>query len=150
MEAEAGVEFLVTRWLSGFANFSYEEIGQPSSGGRGAPRFKANAGLRGEWDNGLSGEAGLFHVGAATYPVDPSFSAFAPFGVTPLNPRIGSYNLVNLRGGYKFWKQKAAAGYLREAEVAVSVFNALNDKHQEHPVGDLISRRVMGWLTVRF
>jgi iron complex outermembrane receptor protein len=41
-------------------------------------------------------------------------------------------------------------GLPRDAEVAVSVFNALNDEHKEHPLGDLISRRVMGWLTVRF
>jgi outer membrane receptor protein involved in Fe transport len=150
---EAGAEFLITQWLSGFANFAYEEIGQPSSNGtasRGAPRFKANGGLRGEWDNGLNGEASLFHVGAATYPIDPSFTALAPFGVMTPSTRVGSYNLLNLRGGYKFWKQKAEAGYLREAEVAVSAFNALNDKHQENPLGDTIGSRVMGWLTVRF
>ena len=64
--------------------------------------------------------------------------------------RIGSYNLLNMRAGYRFWQQKAAAGYMRDAEVAVSVFNALNDEHKEHPLGDLIGRRVMGWLTVRF
>jgi iron complex outermembrane receptor protein len=39
---------------------------------------------------------------------------------------------------------------MRDAEVAVSVFNALNDKHQEHPLGDTIASRVMGWVTVRF
>jgi iron complex outermembrane receptor protein len=147
---EAGVELLATHWLSAFANFSYEEIGQPSSGTRVAPRFKVNGGLRGDWDNGLSGEIGFFHVGAATYPVDQSFTAFAPFGVTAPNPRVGSYNPLNLRGGYKFWTQKAAAGYLREAEVAVSAFNSLNDQHKENPVGDTIGSRVMGWLTVRY
>jgi hypothetical protein len=26
----------------------------------------------------------------------------------------------------------------------------LNDKHKEHPLGDTIGSRVMGWLTVRF
>jgi outer membrane receptor protein involved in Fe transport len=30
------------------------------------------------------------------------------------------------------------------------VFNALNDKHKEHPLGDTISRRVMGWITMKF
>ena len=39
---------------------------------------------------------------------------------------------------------------MRDAEVAVSVFNALNDEHKEYPLGDLISRRMMGWVTVRF
>jgi iron complex outermembrane receptor protein len=150
---EAGVEFLATSWLTGFGNFSYEEIGQSftDTSRRGAPRFKFNVGLRGEWENGLSTESALFHVGAATYPIPGSFTTFAPLGgFTPPSTSIGSYNLLNFRSGYKFWKQKTSAGYLREAEVAFSAFNALNDKHKEHPLSDTIGSRVMSWLTVRF
>lgn len=149
---EAGVELLATSWLSGFANYSYQEIVQSftADNRRGAPRFKWNAGLRGDWGNGFSGEAAYYYYGAATYPISSAFSNFAPFGIVPPNPRVGSYNLLNLRGGYKFWKQKASAGFMREAEVAASAFNALNDKHKEHPLGDTIGSRVMGWLTVRF
>ncbi len=150
---EAGAEILLTKWLNGFGNFSYQEIGQPSSNGglsRGAPRFKVNVGLRGEWDNGLSGEASLFHVSSASYPIDQSFSALAPFGVTAPNPRVGSYDLLNLRVAYKFWHEKAEAGYMRDAEVALSAFSALNDEHKEHPLGDTIGSRVMGWITVRY
>ena len=141
---EAGVEFLATHSISGFANFSYQEISQTFSGQvqRAGPRFKANAGLRGEWDNGLNGEVALFHVGAATYPISSTFAAFAPLGVVPPDPRVGSYNLLNLRAGYRFWHEKG--------EVAVSVFNALNDMHKEHPLGDTIGSRVMGWLTLKF
>jgi iron complex outermembrane receptor protein len=71
---DAGIEFFATPWLSGFANYSYQEIGQSFTGAarRGVPRFKYNAGLRGEWDNGLSGEIGYHHVGAATYPINHS------------------------------------------------------------------------------
>ena len=77
---EAGFEFLATRWLTGFANFSYQDIGQTftADARRGGPRFKWNAGLRGEWDNGLSGEILYHYVGAATYPINQAFSAFAP------------------------------------------------------------------------
>jgi hypothetical protein len=32
--------------------------------------------------------------------------------------------------------------------MAVSVFNALNENHREHPLGDPLGTRVMGWLTV--
>jgi iron complex outermembrane receptor protein len=39
---------------------------------------------------------------------------------------------------------------MRDAEVAISAFNALNDKHQEYSLGETIGSRVMGWLTVRF
>ena len=149
---EAGIEFLATSWLTGFANYSYQEIGQSFLGTarRGAPRFKYNVGLRGDWDNGWSGEAALHHVGATTYPVAETFTALAPFGVTAPDPRVGSYNLLNLRGAYKFWQEKAAAGYMRDAEVAISAFSALNDTHKEHPLGDTIGSRVMGWVTVRY
>ena len=141
---EAGAELLVTRSLSGFANFSYEEIGQTFTGSaqRGAPRYKANGGLRGEWDNGINGEVALYHVGAATYPISGFYSAFAPFGVVQPSPTVGSYNLLNIRAAYKFWHEKA--------EVAVTAFNALDDRHKENPVGDTIGSRVMGWLTVRY
>ena len=47
---EAGAEFLVTKWLSGFANYSFQEITQSLTGTsqRAGPRFKYNAGLRAE------------------------------------------------------------------------------------------------------
>lgn len=57
------------------------------------------------------------------------------------NTRVGSYTLLNLRGGYRFWDDRA--------ELAISVFNALNDRHKEHPLGDTIGSRVLGWLTVK-
>lgn len=152
---EAGIELLATKWLSGYVNYAYEEIGQNFTGTvrRGAPRSKVNAGIRGEWDNGLNGEIGYNYVTAATYPVAQTFTLLANIpttGVVVPSDRVGSYTLLNMRAGYRFWQQRAAAGYMREAEVAVSVFNALNDEHKEHPLGDLISRRVMGWVTVKF
>jgi iron complex outermembrane receptor protein len=39
---------------------------------------------------------------------------------------------------------------MREAEVAVWAFNALNDKREKHPLGDTIGSRVISWLTVKF
>jgi iron complex outermembrane receptor protein len=152
---EAGIEFLMTKWLSGFANVSYQDFGQTFGGfsRRGMPHWKTNAGLRGEWDNGVSGEAAFHYVDAATYPIGQAFFSFAPLfppGVSPPNERVDSYTLVNLRGAYRFWQQKAEAGYMRDAEVAVSAFNALNDRHKEYPLGDTIGSRVMAWLTVRY
>jgi iron complex outermembrane recepter protein len=147
---EAGIEFLATTWLTGFANYSTAQLWQSSdliaSGGflqRGAPPYKASAGLRGEWDNGVSGEAVIHHVSAASYPVSSAFGNFAPLGrFTPPDTRVGSYTLLNLRSAYQFWHERA--------EVAVAVFNALNDHHRENPIGDPLASRVMGWLTIRY
>jgi iron complex outermembrane recepter protein len=149
---EVGMEFLATRWLSGFANYSYQEVGQSFTGDvrRAVPRFKVNAGLRAESENGLNAEVVYHYYDGATYPLSPIFQALVPFGAVPPDPHVGSYNLLNLRAGYRFWHHKAAAGYFREAEVAVSAFNALNDRHKEHPLGDTIGSRVMGWLTLKF
>lgn len=96
----------------------------------------------------------IFHVGSATYPVNTTFADFATPGffpfpiISPLIPasavpveRVNHYTLLNFRAGYRFWKDRA--------EAAVSVFNALNDRHNEHPLGDIIGSRVMGWLTLR-
>ncbi|WP_447599801.1 TonB-dependent receptor plug domain-containing protein [Nitrospira sp. Nam80] len=149
---EAGVEFLATKWLTGFANFSYEQIGQNLTGTtrRGAPRWKSNAGLRTELDNGLNGEAAVHYVDSAVYPIGSFFTTAQnlPLGTPPgsgppaPNTRVGSYVLLNVRVGYFFWHDRA--------EAAFAVFNALNDKHKEHPLGDTIGSRVMGWLTVRY
>ena len=143
---EAGLEALMTSWLTGFANYAYEEHDQSFSGTteREGPRFKVNAGLRMELDNGLNSEVALHYVSAVTYPINSAFSNFAqpPFNIPPPNTDIGDYVLLNIRGGYRFWKDRAEAG--------ISVFNALNDKHREHPLGDIIRSRVMGWLTLKW
>jgi iron complex outermembrane receptor protein len=144
---EAGLEFQASSWLTGFVNYSYQHIKKNTEGlaRRGAPHAKVNVGLRTEWLNGLSGEAVLHYVGPATYPVSDSFDIF---NVSP-GTRVGGYTLLNLRAGYRFWEQDTEAGSRRSAELAVSAFNVLDD-HREHPLGDLIGRRVMGWLTLKF
>jgi iron complex outermembrane receptor protein len=98
--------------------------------------------LRGEWESGLSSEVAVYHVAAATYPIDTDFRNTVLFGNPVPDPRVGSYNLLNVRGAYRFLREKA--------EAAVSIFNALNDRHKEHPLGDTIGTRVMGWITIRF
>lgn len=70
--------------------------------------------------------------------------------ITLPDQHVGGYNFLNLRGAHRFCQQRAAAGYMREAELAVSAFNALNDKHKEYPLGDTIGSRVMGWLTLNY
>lgn len=149
---EAGLKVLVTSWLSGFVNYAYQEVGQDLRGTarRGFPQHKVNVGLRMNW-RPFSGEVLYHHVGAASYPVSELFTTLAPLfppGTVLPQEQVPSYNLLNLRLGYTLWRQQTA-DYMREAELAVSVFNALNDTHREHPLGDLLGTRVMGWLTVK-
>ncbi|MEE9232256.1 MAG: hypothetical protein V3U07_02265, partial [Nitrospirales bacterium] len=55
--------------------------------------------------------------------------------------RVESYNLVNICAGWRFWQE--------QAELAITAYNALNDRHREHPLGQKVGSRVMGWLTFR-
>lgn len=149
---EVGVEVLMTSWLSGFANYAYQEIGQSSNGfsRRGFPHHKVNVGLRAKWSP-FTGEVNYHHVGDASYPLADAFTNLARFfppGTVLPQEQVPAYHLLNLRLGYVLWRQQTA-DYVREAEVAISVFNALNDTHREHPLGDLLGTRVMGWLTVK-
>ena len=149
---EAGMELLITSWLSGFANYAYQEVGQTSSGfsRRGFPHHKVNAGLRLTMSP-LTGEILYHHVGNASYPLADIFTSLARFfdaGTTLPNELVPAYNLLNLRLGYRLWQQSTGDD-VREAELALSVFNALNDQHREHPLGDFLGTRVMGWLTVK-
>lgn len=144
---EASIEFQASSWLTGFANYSYQHIQRNIEGlaRRSAPHSKVNAGLRAEWFSGISGEIVVHYVGPATYPLSDSFELF---NVSPGN-RVSGYTLLNLRAGYRLWEQDAGSGHRRSAELAISAFNVL-DNHREHPLGDLIGRRVMGWLTLKF
>ncbi len=141
---EMGLEYWATPWLSGFVNGAYQTIGQTIRGinKRAGPQWKINGGLRLQNDLGLSSEVGVHYVSATTYPLASAFTTLAPFGVTAPDARVGPYTLLNLRVGYSFWNEKA--------EVAISVFNALNDRHKEHPLGDTIGSRGLGWLTLKF
>lgn len=145
--AEAGLEFLPAAWLKGYVNYSYQSISQSITGAarRGGPRSTVNGGLRANWDNGLNADAAVHYVGGASYPIRTEiFSTFSTIGLIPSSAipteHVGSYTLLNLRGGYRFWNQRA--------EVAISAYNSLNDRHREHPLGDTIGSRVMGWLTL--
>jgi len=149
---EAGFELLVTSWLQAFSNLSYVKIDDKFGGNveRIAPRYKVNAGLRAEFANGINGEVLVHYVDKTSYPIDSDFQYASLFGNAVPTRTLNSYTFLNLRGAYKFWKQHTTDGYQRDAEVAISVFNALNDRHREHPLGDVLGSRVMGWLTVRY
>ncbi|MBU6482001.1 MAG: TonB-dependent receptor plug domain-containing protein [Nitrospirae bacterium] len=86
--------------------------------------------------------------GQTTYAPSGESKLLVSGGLVDVNRYDGPIS-GNLSGAYRFWKEKAAAGYIRKAEVAISALNALADRHKEHPLGDTIGSRVMGWLTVR-
>ena len=141
---EAGIEFLATSWLTRYTNVSYRKIVQTFTGvsHRGGPDWKANLGLRDDWDSGLNGEVAVRYVAEASYPLIELFTALAPVRPPSIRPSADSYTLLNLLGGYRFWHDKA--------EVAVAGCHALHDGPKEHRLGDTLGSRVMGWVTLRY
>jgi iron complex outermembrane receptor protein len=90
----------------------------------------------------------VHYVGSAKYPLNGTFQAFEPLLTGPIpDSRVGNYVLLNLRGAYRFQLESIGG---RNAEVAVTAFNALNDKHREHPLGEKIGSLVMGWFTINY
>jgi hypothetical protein len=84
-----------TEGLSGFVNYSYQQIGQSLTdlARGGTPHSKVNVGLRGVWDNGISAEANFYYVGAADYPLGTAFTSlerFFPAGVPVPQERVPS------------------------------------------------------------
>lgn len=144
---EVGIDVLPASWLKGYANYAYQQVHQSLTGAarRGGPQSTISGGLRAHWENGLNADVAVHYVGKGSYPVRTEiYSQFAALNLIPTSAVpseiVDSYTLLNLRGGYRFWHE--------QAEVAVSVYNALNDRHKEHPLGDTIGSRVMGWLTI--
>ncbi|MDP9151107.1 MAG: TonB-dependent receptor [Myxococcota bacterium] len=56
--------------------------------------------------------------------------------------RVDAYALLNARIAYRFLHN--------QAEVSGVVFNLLDDRHREHPFGQVVGRRGMGFLSLRF
>ena len=55
---------------------------------------------------------------------------------------LPAYTLLNGRIGYRFLKN--------QAELSVMAFNILGNEHREHPMGQIVGRRVMGNFTYKF
>jgi iron complex outermembrane receptor protein len=135
---EVGVEAFLTDWLRGFANYSYQEMqADPQVLGL-APHHKGNVGLFATLPSGFSATLILHVVGEAE-------SISLPFPAGSVQIRSDAYAQVDARVAYRF------SLFGADTELALSATNLFNDPHQEiTPGGDTITRRVIGWLRVRF
>lgn len=126
---EIGLQYLLTDWLKGFTNYSYQErdFHNHDLMGVGA-NHKGNVGLNFTLAKGL--EADVF-VNAL------SRSKQSPGSVAP-------YSMLHLRLGYQFELMGA------KGNVGLAVFNLPNDKHRETPKAGLIERRITGGLQLKF
>lgn len=108
--------------LSGFANFPYQKIGKTLSGvsRRGRLDWKANVGIRGDWDNALNAEVAVHYVVSATYPLIEFFTALT----------CAAHHNQSDGGQLHIAESSRRLSLLaQQGGVAVAVYNALTDRH---------------------
>lgn len=123
---EAGAEFMLTGWLTGFVNYSYQELRDRETRKiiRSAPRNKFNAGLEASTGQGLSGTLVAHYVDRTDWVIGETGEE-----------KGDEYTLVNARVAYALVRP--------DLEFAFSVFNLLDDRHREHPLGEKIGQRFL-------
>lgn len=126
---ELAFEFLITDWLKGSANYSYQnrDFADTRLLGMGA-RNKGNVGIHLNLPGGFRADAYVNIVGESTGFPEP----------------IGPYTMVHLHLGYDFELTNV------KGRLGFAGFNLFNDRHREVPGGDIIDRRLTGFLELRF
>jgi iron complex outermembrane receptor protein len=103
-------------------------------------QHKVNVGMQVRTKPGIDGEVVFHYVSSqqwAERAVDAQLGE-----ITFRSYPLPAYSLVNARLGYRFLRD--------QAEVYGTVFNLLNNVHQEHPFGNFVGRRFMAFLTYKF
>jgi iron complex outermembrane receptor protein len=126
---ELAFEFLITDWLTGFANYSYQNRDPENTRlwGMGA-RNKGNVGVHLSLPKGFRADAFVNIVGQSTGFPGP----------------VGPYTMVHLHLGYDFELPMV------KGRLGFAGFNLFNDQHREVPGGDIIDRRLTGFVELRF
>lgn len=146
---EFGFDVLVAGWLSGLANYSYQDITYESDNPattedeketttKSSPRHKINAGLRFQPESHFSANLQMHHVSQREVREDHAFG------------KVDPYTLFNLRLGYSVLDGRI--------ETNLSVLNLFDNKHFEYPgydrdgnpgIGHEIGRRFVFGLSVK-
>ena len=144
---EAGVPVYPVVGLDLFANYAWTRFHDNIPQGCFAKPFghqsehKVNAGVQVRTALGIDGEVAFHYVSDQTWTemvASLGSTADVKYESFPLD----GYTLVNARLGYRFYKNRA--------EVSATAFNLLDNVHREHPIGQLVGRRFMGFMAYRF
>jgi iron complex outermembrane receptor protein len=124
--AEAAIEFIASRDLRGFANYSYQHLSDNDGiSARSAPQNKCNLGLT-YTRSGFRADAYTDYVSSTEWD-----GRFLP-----------SYDVVNARLGYLLRTM--------DLEIFIAGFNIFKDTHREFPTGVEIGRRITAGMHYRF
>jgi iron complex outermembrane receptor protein len=151
--AELGVRTFPVEGLDIYANYTLMKVDTDTSGCSAAQlallaptkdartsASKINAGVQLRTKAGVDAEVDIHFVSPQTW--DEQISDVQRQQVVYQSFSLPSYELLNARVGYRFLRN--------QAEVSGVAFNLLDDKHREHPFGQIIGRNLMGFFSYRF
>ena len=101
---------------------------------------KVNAGVQVRTPFGFDGSIDFHYLSPqdwAEQVVDVQTQSFAFHSF-----HLDAYTLLNARLGYRFLRN--------QAELGIVAFNLLDDRHREHPFGQFVDRRFLGFFSYRF
>jgi iron complex outermembrane receptor protein len=104
-------------------------------------KHKVNAGVQVRTKPGIDGEL-TFHYASSQKWVEQQVPTDGSVNIVNQLYDQPAYGLVNGRVGYRFLSDRA--------EASVVGFNLFNNLHREHPLGQRVGQRFMGFLSYKF
>jgi iron complex outermembrane receptor protein len=149
--AELGVRTFPVEGLDLYANYTLMEVKQDDGGCNPSQRgllvddartsaHKVNAGIQVRTPVGLDGSVDFHFVSSEDWAEQVIDAQRQRLVFQAMH--LGAYSLLNARVGYRFLRN--------QAEVSAVAFNLLEDLHREHPFGQVIGRRMMGFFSYKF
>ena len=145
--SEVGARVFPLEGLDVFANYTLnlQRFDRPAGcatvENRQTSTHKANAGFQVRSKAGVDGEL-TFHYASDQTWVEIQPPTDGSLNLVSRQYDIPAYTLVNARVGYRFLNN--------QAEVSATGFNLLKNEHRQHPQGQQIGQRFMGFFSYRF
>ncbi|MFH1776453.1 MAG: TonB-dependent receptor [Candidatus Omnitrophota bacterium] len=147
---EIGVDLLITDWLTGFANYGYNEMDRTDHGTLEIdPQNTFNIGLRAASEIGINASI-IGHYVSESYEFTADYFGLDAFPAViqalfaPTNVPVDSYFILNARIAYMPHE---------DWEFALNIFNLFDQNYTEHYMGygaDEVGRRVTASATAKF
>ena len=149
--AEVGTRVYPVQGLDLYANYTFNYVNQDDSECSVAQRAtnvedsrtsvnKLNSGVQVRTEAGIDGSLDFHYISPQTW--DEQITDVTLQKIRDEAFHLDAYYLLNARIGYRFLKN--------QAEVSAVAFNLTGNEHREHPFGQTVGRRVMGFFTYKF
>jgi hypothetical protein len=148
---EFGVRTFPTEGLDFYANYTLMSVKQDLSGcsveqlavtspDARTSAHKVNAGVQVRTKPGIDGSIDFHYVSPQDWAEQVTNIQLQR--IVYETSHLEAYTLLNARIGYRFLRN--------QAEISGTAFNLLGIEHREHPFGQILGRRVMGFFTYSF